>query len=324
MSMNNPNAAAGWPPNPVQANPVPANGWPPNPAPANSWLVNPAPTNSWAMNPAPGYPAVANPAPTNPVPVYQPPVGPVPANTTPATAAPANAAPAAPTPADGCLAWDAEISDDGPEFLILPEGDYLGLVTEIERGRHEGSGKLPACPKVTIHMAFQTETGEARAQTNLFLVQKMEWKLSSFFRCIGFKKKGEPIRPDWKKVPGSWGRVHLRPGSYESGGQKFQINEIMNFLDYDPALMPPIPQTPQIVPPPQVLPATTAAQIPQAASTYQVQQTAMIPQAQPTAPAPPAPSAPAASPVQQTMQGLQGPAVPPGFTNVTGDIEPPW
>ncbi len=312
MSMNNPNAANGWPPNPA-----PANGWTMNPVPGYPAVANPGSGYPAAANPGPGYPAAANPIPVNswpanPVPVYQPPVGPVPAYTTPATAAPVNTAPAATAPADGCLDWDAEISDDGPEFLILPEGDYLGQVTEIERGRHEGSGKLPACPKVTIHMVFQTEAGEARAQTNLFLVQKMEWKLSSFFRCIGFKKKGEPIRPDWKKVPGSWGRVHLRPGSYESGGQKFQINEIINFLDYDPVLMPPIQQTPQIAPTPQVPPA---------ASTYQVQQTAMIPQAQPTAPASAASPAPA---VQQTMQGLQGPAVPPGFTNVTGDIEPPW
>ncbi len=317
MSMNNPNAAAGWPPNPVQANPVPANGWPPNPAPANSWPVNPAPTNSWAMNPAPAngwpanpalsYPALANPAPASPAPAYQPPAGPLPTGLAPAytptmTTAPANPAPAAPTQTDGCLAWDAEISDDGAEYLILPEGVYLGQVVNYERGFHEASAKLEACEKVTVYMEFPTEAGVARVRTELYLLQKMEWKISSFLRCIGLKKRGESYRLDWTKIPGTWGRVHLRPVSYKGS----EINEIVRFLDYDPALMPPLQQN---TPAPPASPGPPASPAPQTAS---------APSAVPISPAP------AASPVQQTMQGLQGPAVPPGFTNVTGDIEPPW
>ncbi len=208
---------------------------------------------------------------------------------------PVNPAPASPAPAEGCLAWDAEISDDGAEFLILPEGDYLGQVIDVERGWHEASEKLPACNMVTIHMTFQTEAGAARAQTNLYMVQKLEWKLSSFFRCIGFKRKGEPMQIDWTKVPGTWGRVHLKPGSFDgNGGKTVSVNEIVRFLDYDAALMR------------QAFLALQIPQMPPAAPTMQPSQVPSAPSASP------APHAPRMLPAQ------------PRFTDVTGDVEPPW
>ena len=31
--------------------------------------------------------------------------------------------------------WDDEIKNDGPDFVLLPEGDYLFTVTGFERAR---------------------------------------------------------------------------------------------------------------------------------------------------------------------------------------------
>ena len=45
------------------------------------------------------------------------------------------------------LGWDDEIEKDGPEFVLLPEGDYSFEVVGFERARHNGSEKLPACNK---------------------------------------------------------------------------------------------------------------------------------------------------------------------------------
>ena len=42
-----------------------------------------------------------------------------------------------------------EIENDN-EFQILPDGDYNFTVTGFERGRHQGSAKLPPCNKAII------------------------------------------------------------------------------------------------------------------------------------------------------------------------------
>ncbi len=139
-----------------------------------------------------------------------------------------------------CLDWDAEISNDGAEFLILPEGDYLFQVVDFERGRHEASERLPACNKATLTLEVRTAEGIARARTTLFLHRSCEWKISAFFRCIGMKQKGEQLKMDWNRVPGAWGRAHFRPGSFAGNdGQTHQRNEVTRFLDYDPEKVKP-------------------------------------------------------------------------------------
>ena len=48
--------------------------------------------------------------------------------------------------------WEDMISDEGREFVLLPEGDYDFTVSKIERARHAGSEKMPPCnmAKVTV------------------------------------------------------------------------------------------------------------------------------------------------------------------------------
>lgn len=50
------------------------------------------------------------------------------------------------------LDWDDEIEKDGPEFTMLPEGDYDFTVTGFDRERHPGSAKLPPCNKAVVHI----------------------------------------------------------------------------------------------------------------------------------------------------------------------------
>lgn len=160
----------------------------------------------------------------------------------PMNAAPANTIPTNTMPANdnGCLDWDSEISNDGPEFLILPEGDYLFQVAEFERARHGGSAKLPPCNKASLTLEIKTADGTARAKTDLFLHRNTEWKVSSFFRSIGLKAKGTEVKMDWNKVPGAWGRAHIKPRSYVGNdGNEHQANEVVRFLDYDPELVKP-------------------------------------------------------------------------------------
>ena len=138
-----------------------------------------------------------------------------------------------------CLDWGDAIENDGQEFILLPEGDYVFTVADFERGRFPGSPKIPPCNKASLVLQVKTPEGIARIHTDLILYRSLEWKLSSFFRCIGQKEKGQRLVMDWTRVPGARGRAHIKQRSYTAGdGTLRTVNDVDRFLDYDEAKMP--------------------------------------------------------------------------------------
>ena len=134
------------------------------------------------------------------------------------------------------LDWNDIIEDDGQEFVLLEEGDYNFTVTNFERGHFPGSAKLPACNKATITLEVDTRDGCAYVKHDLLLCRNLEWRISSFFRCIGQKKHGERLVMDWNKVVGSQGRARFKPRNYTNrDGEQRQTNDVDRFYDYDPA-----------------------------------------------------------------------------------------
>lgn len=123
------------------------------------------------------------------------------------------------------LNWDDNIEKDGDEYVILPEGDYEFVVESYERARHPGSEKLPACNKAIVKLRIDSQYGTAIINHNLFLHTNTEGMLSAFFTAIGQKKKGEALRMNWNMVPGSTGRVHVKPKEYNNK----QYNDIKKF-----------------------------------------------------------------------------------------------
>ena len=120
--------------------------------------------------------------------------------------------------------WNDTIESDGQEFVLLEEGDYNFIVTNFERGRFPGGQKVPACNKATITVRF-----------DLLLYRTLEWRIASFFRCIGQKKAGEKLVMDWNKVVGSKGRAHFKQRTYtNNSGEEKTINDIDKFYDYNP------------------------------------------------------------------------------------------
>ncbi|MBQ3194057.1 MAG: hypothetical protein IJB59_10885 [Oscillospiraceae bacterium] len=135
--------------------------------------------------------------------------------------------------------WNDVIEDDGQEFVLLEEGDYNFRVTNFERGHFPGSAKLPACNKATLTLEVDTREGCAYVKHDLLLCRNLEWRISSFFRCIGQKKHGERLVMDWNKVVGSQGRARFKPRNYTNrDGEQKQTNDLDRFYDYDPALFP--------------------------------------------------------------------------------------
>ena len=123
--------------------------------------------------------------------------------------------------------WDDAIENDGQEFIILPEGDYNFTVTDFERGRFPGSAKMSPCNKATLTLQVKTEDGIASIRTDLILNRLVEFRISAFFRCIGQKKHGEPLKMNWQLVPGSSGKCKVGIRTYNGN----DYNEIKKFLE---------------------------------------------------------------------------------------------
>ena len=133
------------------------------------------------------------------------------------------------------MGWDDTIQDDGQELVLLDEGDYNFIVTNFERGRFPGGQKIPACNKATITVQIETDKGLSVIKFDLLLYRSVEWRISSFFRCIGQKKHGEKLTMNWNTVIGSVGRAHVTQRKYTNNyGEEKTVNDIGRFIDYDP------------------------------------------------------------------------------------------
>ena len=135
--------------------------------------------------------------------------------------------------------WDDFIESDGQEFVVLTPGDYVFTVVDFERGRFPGGPKIPACNKATVTLQVKTPEGITRVRTDLLLYRTLEWKISSFFRCIGQKKHGERLAMDWNNIIGQRGRARFSIRTYtDKDGNERQTNEVDRFYDYDEEKMP--------------------------------------------------------------------------------------
>lgn len=145
----------------------------------------------------------------------------------------------------GVMGWDTAIENDGQDFSPLPEGDYIFQVTNFERAQHNGSAKIPPCPRADLTLTVYGENGKtARVTERIILYRSMEWKISAFFRCIGQKKHGEVLVPDWSKVQGATGCAHFGIREYTGqDGKTHQVNQLDRFIDADPSnpAKPPMP-----------------------------------------------------------------------------------
>ena len=144
---------------------------------------------------------------------------------------------------NGILAWDAVLDTDGEaQYIELEEGDYTFTVLDVEKGQFPGGQKLPPCPKATVKVEIDSDAGQAYGRFDLLLHTTLKFKLSDFFRCIGMKKHGEPLKMAWEDVPGKRGRAHFKPRAYTTrNGEIRHANEVDRFYDYDEQFMTTVP-----------------------------------------------------------------------------------
>ncbi len=98
--------------------------------------------------------------------------------------------------------WDSEIKNDSDEFVLLEPGVYPFEVLKLDKERYEGGNKAPACPKAKVTMRVYGNDDEHVVVSDSFLLYSgMEWKISAFFRAIGYKQHGQKVSMKWD---GEW------------------------------------------------------------------------------------------------------------------------
>ena len=136
------------------------------------------------------------------------------------------------------LGWDDEITKDGGNFTLLPEGDYDFTVSKMERGRFAGSAKMPACNQAKLELTIHSpEHGDVTLEHSMLLHTKTEGFLSNFFIGIGQKRKDETVRMNWQVVVGARGRCKVRIDNFtKKDGSAGTSNKIDTF--YEPTAAP--------------------------------------------------------------------------------------
>lgn len=140
------------------------------------------------------------------------------------------------------LSWDSEISYEAPEYVTLPEGVYEFTVKEMERKQFEGSrrdGGLPACPMAELTIEARGKDGVSTFNQRLYLHGRCESILTSFFTCIGQRKKGDKLSMDWNTVEGARGWAKLKVREFTSkNGNELTTNEVDRWLAPDDYRIP--------------------------------------------------------------------------------------
>jgi hypothetical protein len=130
------------------------------------------------------------------------------------------------------LGWDDTIEKDS-RYELVPAGDYWFTVKSFARGRHNGSEKLPSCPKAELQLELTDGQHKTRFSHSLFRHSITEGLLCPFFTAIVKRKHGEQLRMNWQKVSGARGRCKVIIEPYE--GRDY--NKIARFYEYDPDKM---------------------------------------------------------------------------------------
>lgn len=131
------------------------------------------------------------------------------------------------------LNWDSTIQNDGGDFKLLAPGVYPAKVKDVKKEYHNGSTKIPPCPKAVVTLRVN---GETDVVTNLLLDESLEWKLCQFFTAVGDRKRGDALVMNWDALVGK--SLHVEVGNRKwtgNDGQERDANEILKFIDPEDA-----------------------------------------------------------------------------------------
>ena len=113
--------------------------------------------------------------------------------------------------------YNSAISVEDDEYVLLQPGTYQFQVDRVEFGRYEPNpqkpSKLPACPKVTVYLHVDTDSGRAFMQNNFFLHSSTQGLIAAYFKSLGMIPEGaKSFTMDWNGSIGKkgWVRTSIR------------------------------------------------------------------------------------------------------------------
>ncbi|MCR1896743.1 hypothetical protein NSA02_07960 [Ligilactobacillus murinus] len=174
------------------------------------------------------------------------------------------------------LTWDSGFTAEESEFVVLDPGVCKFTVKNFERKIYDGkSDKIPnGTPYAEIEMEFVGTKGKTSVKERLYLLKRMQWKLTEFFTAIGQNPViGQTFMPNWNAVIGSFGYAELEVNHYQdNNGNDRSNNRVKKFLKPDapeiasaqqPAPQQPAPVQTMVQPQPQPQPVQQAPVTPQ-------------------------------------------------------------
>ena len=155
-------------------------------------------------------------------------------------------------PQGNALGWDDDFEAQESTFVLLPEGDYWFEITKLEKGRHNGSDKVPPCNKAIITFCIHAPQGDIIITENYLLID-LDWarrKMTEFFSAIGFAEKGgQRVWMHWTPdLIGKRGICHIAPRKYKTqDGDERQTNDLKKLYPTwnQPNVEPIAPSAPQ-------------------------------------------------------------------------------
>lgn len=155
-------------------------------------------------------------------------------------------------PQGNALGWDDDFEAQESTFVLLPEGDYWFEITKLEKGRYNGSDKVPPCNKAIITFCIHAPQGDIIITENYMLID-LDWarrKMTEFFSAIGFAEKGgQRVRMHWTPdLIGKRGICHIAPRKYKTqDGDERQTNDLKKLYPTwnQPNVEPIAPSAPQ-------------------------------------------------------------------------------
>lgn len=130
------------------------------------------------------------------------------------------------------IGWGDSFTAEESEFTLISPGNYPFTVKEMERKIYDGSGKIPnGTPYAEVKCEVTGPEGTTSIIERLYLLKRMQWKLTQFFQSIGQPVVvGQPFQPNWNAVVNAKGMAEVEVNTYKKDGEEKKNNRIKNFL----------------------------------------------------------------------------------------------
>ena len=154
----------------------------------------------------------------------------------------------------GALSWDTGVDVLPPlperHYINLVPGYYDATIDFCEKGMHGNTGKIGACPQVTIHAHIDTQEGPVEISDVLYLHESTKLGLSLFFTSCGIDLNGKSYGQAFDECQGKVARVEIqeRPYTNRNGEQKVLHNDVKRWVRHQ--------QAPTTAPQPTAYPQT--------------------------------------------------------------------